>query len=98
MYWTFTFLPSLLAVLYGRFWKTLDDEVKRIDMYHRLQQKGGTTAERSVCLNYHTFWAPLSILQAVRYGHWTVAISSLGSILGSTIIPILQNYVFSWAL
>ncbi|KAH6630957.1 hypothetical protein B0J18DRAFT_116932 [Chaetomium sp. MPI-SDFR-AT-0129] len=36
VYWAFTFLPMLVAVLYGRMWKALDDEVKRIDMYHRL--------------------------------------------------------------
>ncbi|CAM1509067.1 Fc.00g028060.m01.CDS01 [Cosmosporella sp. VM-42] len=96
VYWIFTFLPTLLAVLYGRLWKLLDDEVKRNDMYHRLQKRGGTTGERSLCLNYHVFWSPLSIVQAVRYRHWSVAVSSLGSFLSSLIIPIFQNYVFYW--
>lgn len=96
VYWTFTFLPMLLAVLYGRMWKTLDDEVKRIDMYHRLQKPGGTTGARSLCLNYHVFWAPLSIFQALRYRHWSVAVSSLGSVLATIVVPVFSNYVFYW--
>ncbi len=96
VYWTFTFLPMLLAVLYGRLWKALDDEVKRIDMYHRLQHENGTTGARSLCLNYHVFWSPLSILQAVAYRHWSVAVSSLGSVLATIVIPVFANYVFYW--
>jgi hypothetical protein len=58
----------LLAVLYGRMWKVLDDDIKRIDMYYRLQKPNGTTGDRSLCLNYHTFWAPLSHFRASDTG------------------------------
>lgn len=94
----FTFLPTLIAVLYGRMWKVLDDEVKRIDMYHRLQKPDGATGARSLCLNYHTFWTPLCIMQAIKYRHWTVAISSIGSVLAGIVVPIFQNYVFYWEI
>lgn len=97
-YFTFTFLPPLLSIFYGRLWKALDDDVKRIDMYYRLQKPGGVKGMRSVCLNYHQFWAPLSIIQAIRYQHWIVAVSSIGSVLGGVVIPVLGNYVFFWAL
>ncbi|OKO99077.1 hypothetical protein PENSUB_8463 [Penicillium subrubescens] len=43
VYSAFTYLPMLLAVLYGRMWKVLDDDIKRIDMYYRLQKPNGTT-------------------------------------------------------
>ena len=90
----FTFLPTLIAVLYGRMWKALDDEVKRLDTFRRLQQPEGAIGARSLCLNYHTFWTPLCIVQAVKYKHWTVAISSIGSVLATIVVPIFQNYVF----
>jgi hypothetical protein len=86
----------LLAVLYGRMWKVLDDDIKRFDMYYRLQKPNGTTGDRSLCLNYHTFWAPLSLFQALRYRHWSVAVSRLGNILATIIIPVFGNYVFYW--
>lgn len=79
-------------------WKTLDDEVKRLDPYYRLSKPGGTSGKRSLSLNYHSFWAPLSIWQAVVYGHWTVFVSSLGSVLGTIAVPVLANFVFSWSL
>ncbi|KAK4213352.1 hypothetical protein QBC37DRAFT_423209 [Rhypophila decipiens] len=99
IYWAFTYLPTLVAVLYGRLWKVLDDEVKRIDMYVRLQRHhGGERAKDSLFLQYHSFWLPLSIYQGLKHGHWRVAISSLGVTLGSIIAPIIQNYVFAWTL
>ncbi|CAG9982471.1 unnamed protein product [Clonostachys byssicola] len=97
-YFAFTYLPMILAVLYGRLWKALDDEVKRIDVYNRLQKKGGALGSRSLCVNYHVFWTPLCILQAVMYGHWSVAVSSVGSVLATIVIPVLANYLFYWEL
>jgi Protein of unknown function (DUF3433) len=67
-------------------------------MFHRLQKPKGTTGSRSLCLNYHLFWAPLSIVQALRYRHWSVAVSSLGYVLATIIIPVFQNYAFFWAV
>ncbi|KAK0624116.1 hypothetical protein B0T14DRAFT_583313 [Immersiella caudata] len=97
-YWAFTCLPTLVALLYGRLWKVLDNEVKRLDKYIRLKKPGGEKAKDSIFLEYHNFWAPLCIIQASRRGHWRVAISSLGLTLGAIVIPIAQNYVFSWTL
>ncbi|KAK4449015.1 hypothetical protein QBC34DRAFT_438781 [Podospora aff. communis PSN243] len=97
-YWAFTYLPTLVAVLYGRLWKVLDDEVKRVDKFIRLGQPGGEKAKDSIFLEYHDFWVPLCIVQAWRRKHWRVAISSLGLTLGAIAIPIVQNYVFTWTL
>jgi len=91
-------MPMLIAVIYGRIWKVLDDEIKRNDKYYRLFKEDGCTARRSLCLNFHCFWTPLSILQAIRYRHWTVALSSTGYVLASIAIPVIQNYVYVWEL
>lgn len=96
-YWVFTYLPPLVAVLYGRMWKVLDDEVKRVDKYIRLSN-GGEKGEDSILLEYHTFWIPLCIIQALRRRHWRVAISSIGLTLGGIVIPIVQNYTLVWTL
>ena len=97
-YFAFTYLPTLIAVLYGRLWKVLDDEVKRVDKYIRLKNPSGEKGKDSLFLEYHTFWIPLCMFQALRRGHWHVAISSLGLILGAVVAPIVQNYVFVWTL
>ncbi|KAK0646921.1 hypothetical protein B0T16DRAFT_414458 [Cercophora newfieldiana] len=97
-YWVLTYLPTLVAVLYGRLWKTLDDDVKRIDKYIRLRLPAGEKAKDSIFLEYHELWVPLCIIQAARRGHWRVAISSLGLTLGAIVTPIVQNYVFTWTL
>ena len=91
-------MPTLIALIYGRLWKVLDDEVKRIDKYYRLSNQRGCSGKSSICLDYHSFWSPLAILQAARYGHWTVELSSTGAVLASIVVPIIQNNVFIWEL
>ncbi|KAI0137445.1 hypothetical protein BJ170DRAFT_605892 [Xylariales sp. AK1849] len=57
-----------------------------------------TQGTHFVCLNYHSFWLLLGVLQALKYRHRTVAISSLGSVSDSTVMPVLGSYPFAWAL
>ncbi|KAM7208347.1 hypothetical protein V8F20_001325 [Naviculisporaceae sp. PSN 640] len=97
-YWAFSYLPTLVIILYGRLWKVLDDEVKRIDKYIQLRRPEGERLRDSLFLEYHSFWVPLSILQAFRRKRWYVVISSLGLTLGSIVAPIVQNYTLSWTL
>ncbi|KAK3997218.1 hypothetical protein QBC44DRAFT_377111 [Cladorrhinum sp. PSN332] len=96
--WAFTYLPMIVAVLYGRLWKALDDEIKRLDVYTRLRHPDGESAKDSLFTNHHSFWVPLSIFSALRRRHWCVAISSFGNVLGSIVAPVVQNYMFEWAL
>lgn len=92
------YLPIILTILYGRFWKAVDDEIKKRDAFCRLNTDDGALASRTISLEYHGFWSPLSILQALRYRHWIVAVSSTGLVLGSIVIPISQNYLFQWEI
>lgn len=81
-------------MLYGRVWVVLDEEIKRTNTYVVLRR--GASGRESLCLDYHTFWMPLSIFQAVRYRHWAVAVSSTAAVVASIILPIVQSYVFRW--
>lgn len=92
-----TYVPSLVFVIYGVFWQVVDGEVKRLEKYRQLGGTGPScSARQSVCLNYHLFWSPLSILQALRYRQWSVVLSSTGLVLSGIIAPNVQNYVFTW--
>lgn len=97
-YIAWTYIPSLVFVLYGVLWQVIDGETKRLEKYRQLDARSGngTTAAQSLCLNYHSFWSPLAIIQALRYKQWSVALSSTGLVLSSIVLPNLQNYVLTW--
>lgn len=56
----------------------------------------GCAADKSLCFDYHEFWSPLALLQALRYRQWAVVFSSVGYLLAAIAIPNVQNYVFTW--
>ncbi|KAI3391522.1 hypothetical protein diail_7184 [Diaporthe ilicicola] len=92
-----TYVPSIVFVLYGVLWQVVDGEVKRLEKYRQLGETGPScSARQSISLNYHLFWSPLSILQALRYRQWSVAFSSTGLVLSGIIAPNVQNYVLTW--
>lgn len=95
-YILWTYVPSIVSVLYGVLWQLVDGEVKRIEKYRELAQEGGCSARRTLCFDYHSFWTPLSILQGLRYKQWPVVCSSTGYVLAAIVVPNVQNYVFSW--
>lgn len=91
-----TFFPSSIAIIYGIVWMIVDGEVKRLEKFRQLSRPEGCKGASSVCLDYHCFWAPLTVFQAVRYQQWAVASSSIGYTLALLAIPNIQNYVFVW--
>ena len=93
-----TFLPSSIAVIYGIVWMIVDGEVKRLESLRQLSQPAGCRGASSVCLDYHCFWVPVAIFQAIRHRQWAVVSSSIGYTLALLAIPNIQNYVFVWAL
>lgn len=44
--------PTLVAVLYGLIWATIDHDVKRLEPYFQLSKPAGATAENSLLLFY----------------------------------------------
>lgn len=96
-YIAWTYLPSLIFVLYGVLWQVIDGETKRLEKYRQLTDKNKNyTAAQTICLNYHSFWSPLAILQAARYKQWPVVFSSTGLVLSGIVLPNVQNYVLTW--
>ena len=92
--WTFS--PSAVAIIYGIFWMMLDAEVKRREILRQLSRPEGCKGISSVCLDYHCFWAPFAVLQAIRHRQWAVVSSSIGNNVALLAIPNIQNYVFAW--
>ncbi|KAB2573030.1 hypothetical protein DBV05_g8288 [Lasiodiplodia theobromae] len=95
-YFIWTYLPSIIFVSYGLFWQVIDGETKRLEKWRQMVRPDGCSADKSLCFDYHEFWSPLALLQALRYRQWAVVFSSVGYLLASIAIPNIQNYVFTW--
>ncbi|KAK3397443.1 hypothetical protein B0T20DRAFT_461477 [Sordaria brevicollis] len=93
-YFLWNYLPAILTILYGYSWQQCDTEVERIEPYYHLfnnKQRAGNTLN----VDYHTFWAPLRLWQALKYRQWTCVLSSTAYIIAFAVIPNLLNNVFS---
>ena len=93
-----TFFPSSIAIIYGIIWMIVDGEVKGLEKFRQLSRPAGCKGASSVCLDYHCFWAPFAVFQAIRYRQWAVVSSSIGYTLALFAIPNIQNYIFVWVV
>ncbi|KAL9608073.1 MAG: hypothetical protein Q9167_007073 [Letrouitia subvulpina] len=93
-----TFFPTTVAVVFGTLWMTIDSEMKKHEKFRQLSRKEGCRGASSLCLDYHSFWIPFSVIQAIRYQQWPVACSSIGYTLALIAIPNIQNYSFKWVV
>lgn len=98
LYILWNYGPIIFTVLYGLLWQIVDGEVKRVEVYYQLSLQGGCLGKKSLSLNYHCFWSPLSIIQALRFRQWAVVLSSTGYTLSLIAIPNIQNYIFAWSV
>lgn len=51
-YFSFKYLPILIAVSFGVLWQITDFEVKRLEAYYQLSKKGGALAAESINVDY----------------------------------------------
>jgi hypothetical protein len=51
-YFSFKYLPTLIAVSFGVLWQITDFEVKRLEAYYQLSKKGGALAAESINVDY----------------------------------------------
>lgn len=89
-YFTFKYLPTIIAVTYGVLWQVTDFEVKRLEPYYQLSKEDGALAAESINVDYITifsFWRPI---QAIRFRHWAVTVSSIGTLIAVSAVPVLQ--------
>ncbi|KUJ18178.1 uncharacterized protein LY89DRAFT_583145 [Mollisia scopiformis] len=89
-YFTFKYLPTLVAVTFGVLWQVTDFEVKRLEAYYQLSKEGGALAAESINVDYITFFNFLRPVRAFRYKHYAVAVSSIATLLAVSLVPTLQ--------
>lgn len=54
-YFSFKYLPTLIAVSFGVLWQVTDFEVKRLEAYYQLSKMGGALAAESINVDYSEF-------------------------------------------
>lgn len=90
-FFTWKYAPIIIFVFYGILWQMSDFEVKRLEPYYQLSQKTGATAGGSLNMDYLTFMSWLVPLRALRHRQYAVIWSSLGTLAGSSLVPVLQS-------
>ncbi len=87
LYFAVKFLPTLAAVVYGVLWQFTDFEVRRLEAFYQLSKDGGALAAESINVDYVTSFNLFRPFRALRLGHYTVAVSSLGTLLAGSLGP-----------
>lgn len=87
IYFAVKFLPTLAAVIYGVLWQFTDFEVRRLEAFYQLSKDGGALASASINVDYVTGFNLVRPFRALRLGHYTVAVSSLGTLLAGSLGP-----------
>jgi hypothetical protein len=90
-FFTWKYAPIIAFVFYGILWQMTDFEVKRLEPYYQLSRKTGATAGESLNMDYLTFMSWLVPLRALRHRQYAVIWSSLGTLVGSSLVPVLQS-------
>jgi hypothetical protein len=93
-YFSFKYLPTIIAVSFGVLWQVTDFEVKRLEAYYQLSKDGGALAAESINVDYITFFNFLRPLRALKYKHYAVAVSSVATLIAVSLVPILQSNSF----
>ncbi|KAL1799810.1 hypothetical protein ACET3X_000152 [Alternaria dauci] len=90
-YFTWQYAPIIISVFYGVLWQMTDFEVKRLEPFYQLSKKTGATAGESLNMDYLTFLSFLVPLRALHHRQYAVIYSSLGTLVASSLIPVLQS-------
>ncbi|KAF1842120.1 uncharacterized protein K460DRAFT_380058 [Cucurbitaria berberidis CBS 394.84] len=90
-YFTWQYAPIIFFVLYGILWQMTDFEVKRLEPFYQLSKKTGATAGESLNMDYLTFMSWLVPLRALRHKQFAVIYSSVGTLVASSLVPVLQS-------
>ena len=90
-FFTWKYAPIIAFVFYGILWQMSDFEVKRLEPYYQLSRKTGATAGESLNMDYLTFMSWLVPLRALRHRQYAVIWSSVGTLVASSLVPVLQS-------
>ncbi|KAH4071956.1 hypothetical protein HBI49_100890 [Parastagonospora nodorum] len=90
-FFTWKYAPIMSFVFYGILWQMTDFDVKRLEPYYQLSKKSGATAGESLNMDYLTFMSWLVPLRALRHKQYAVIYSSMGTLVASSLVPVLQS-------
>jgi hypothetical protein len=90
-YFSFKYLPTLVAVTYAVLWQITDVEVQRLEAFHQLSKTKGALAAESINVDYITYASFLRPFRALKYKHFAVMESSTISFLAASLVPTLQS-------
>lgn len=91
VFFTWKYAPIMTLVFYGILWQMTDFEVKRLEPFYQLSKETGATAGESLNMDYLTFMSWLVPLRALRHKQYAVIYSSLGTLIASGLVPVLQS-------
>lgn len=87
LYFSVKFMPTLAAVVFGVFWQFTDFEVRRLEAFYQLSKEGGALAAESINVDYVASFNLFRPFRALKVGHYTVALSSLATIMAISLVP-----------
>ncbi|OBR11889.1 Phosphoribosylaminoimidazole-succinocarboxamide synthase [Colletotrichum higginsianum IMI 349063] len=89
----FLFVPTIVAVIYSLLWSWIDLDVKRTQPWLEMSKPDGTTAERSVFLDYPYDFIAFVPLKAARRRHWAVFYGGTVMVMIFWLITPLQSAI-----
>jgi hypothetical protein len=76
-YFLWVYLPTIVFVLYGLLWETIDAEIKRVEPFYQASRPQGSLAKHSIFAEYISLPPFLSPIQAFRWRQWAVFFCSV---------------------
>jgi hypothetical protein len=92
-YFSGAFLSTILAVLFALPWAIIDMQVKSLEPFHQLSSPGGSSARKSLFMDYSSRTFIIAPFKALFAGHWAPFITSVLSICTLIITPLAPEFV-----
>ncbi|KAI1123189.1 hypothetical protein F5Y10DRAFT_57333 [Nemania abortiva] len=89
-----SYLPTLIALIYGLLWAWVDLDARRIQPWLELSKEGGSTAQNSLFLDYPSEFLPFVPFTAARRRQWPVFYSGTIIVIVFWLITPLQSSIF----
>ncbi|KAL8767568.1 MAG: hypothetical protein Q9209_005985 [Squamulea sp. 1 TL-2023] len=86
----YSYLPTLLAVLFGMFWSWVDLDTKRLEPYFQMSKPEGASSSDSLLLSYPFEFIAFAPIRAFKRRHWAVFLSgTTTALIFWTVTPLL---------
>ncbi|KAL8967272.1 MAG: hypothetical protein Q9183_002998 [Haloplaca sp. 2 TL-2023] len=95
MTFSYSYLPTLIALTLGTLWSWVDLDSKRLEPYFQLSKRDGAEAKDSLQLHYPFDFIALAPIRAFRRRHWSVFFSGTTTALIFWVLTPLLGAVFA---